>query len=110
MVIIMCVKRRREIMKKTYLQVGILTLAFATAGPLIGSSPAYSETAGMERRDDRRDDRQGAQDIRQEGRDIARETKDACKDADESRSECRQEKRRIKQDAREAGRKLKQND
>jgi hypothetical protein len=106
----MCIKHRREIMKKTYLQVGILTLAFATAGPLIGSSPAYSETPGMERRDDRRDDRQGARGTRQKGRDVAREAKGACKDAGESRPECRQEKRGIKQDARGAGRKLKQND
>ncbi|MCK9620373.1 MAG: hypothetical protein M0R47_07550 [Methylobacter sp.] len=97
-------------MKKTYWQIGILTLAFATAGLLIGSSPAYSETAGMERRDDRRDDRQGAQDIRQKGRDVGRETKDQCRDAGGSGPKCRQEKRGIKQDARKAGRKLKQND
>jgi hypothetical protein len=97
-------------MKKTYLQVGTLTLAFATAGPLIGLSSAYAETAGRERREDRRDDRQGAQDIRQKGRGVGRETKDACRDAGGSGPECRQEKRGIKQDARKAGRKLKQND
>lgn len=45
--------------RKICFQIGNLALVFAAAGPLIRSSPAYSETAGMERRDDRRDDRQG---------------------------------------------------
>jgi len=96
--------------RKICFQVGTLALAFAAAGPLIGSSPAYSETAGMERRDDRRDDRQGAQDIRQEGRDIARETKDQCRDAGGSRPECRQTKRGVKQRARKSARDVKIND
>lgn len=68
---------------------------------------AYSETQGMERRDERRDDRGDARDTRQEGRDAARDAKDACKDAGESRSECRQEKRDTKQDARGDARDIK---
>jgi hypothetical protein len=43
--------------RKICFQIGNLALVFAAAGSLIRSSPAYSETAGMERRDDRRNDR-----------------------------------------------------
>jgi hypothetical protein len=95
---------------KNCFQVGVLAFFFTAAGPLIWSGPAYSETAGMERRDDRRDDRQGAQDTRQEGRDTARKTKKQCKDAGGSRSECRQAKRSVKQKARKSARDIKIND
>lgn len=96
--------------RKICFQVGTFALAFATAGPLIWSSPAHSETAGMERRDDRRDDRQEAQDIRQKGRDVARETKGQCRGAGGSGPECRQTKRGVKQRARKSARDVKRND
>ena len=105
------IKHRRESMnRKTCFQVGIVTLVFAAAGPLIWSAPAYSETAGMERRDDRRDDRQEAQDTRQEGREVARDIKGQCRDSGGSGPECRQAKRKTKQKARQSARDIKIND
>jgi hypothetical protein len=64
--------------------VGFLFVAGVTA-PIA----AYSQTAGMEHRDDRRDTRQEA-----------RVDKAACKAGDDSRAECRQDKRNTKQNAR----------
>lgn len=96
--------------QKTCFQLATLALVFAAAGSLIWSAPAYSETAGMERRDNRRDDRQGAQDIRQKGRDVGRETKGQCRDADGSGPECRRAKRSVKQKARKSARDVKRND
>ncbi|HET9062829.1 MAG TPA: hypothetical protein VFO62_06025, partial [Candidatus Binatia bacterium] len=84
--------------------------ALATVGLLVARSPAYAQTQGMERRDDRRDDRQDARDTRQTGREEARDAKEACRDGDNSRSDCRQEKRDTKQDARESARDIKRND
>ena len=96
--------------RKNYFQAGTLALVFAVAGPLIWTAPAYSETAGMERRDDRRDDRQEAQDTRQEGREVARDIKEQCRDAGGSGPECRQAKRNVKQKARRSARDIKIND
>lgn len=80
--------------------------ALAIAGLLVAIPPAYAQTQGMERRDDRRD----ARDTRQTGRAEARDTKEACRDGDNSRADCRQEKRDTKQDARESARDIKRND
>jgi hypothetical protein len=96
--------------QKTYFQLAILILVLAAAGSLSWSEPAYSDTAGMERRGDRRSDRQGARDIRQEGRDVARETKGQCRGAGGSGPECRQTKRGVKQRARKSARDVKIND
>ena len=95
---------------KTCFQNGTLALVFASAGSLIWSAPAYSETVGMERRDDRQDDRQGAQDTRQEGREVARDIKGQCRDSGGSGPECRQAKRKTKQKARQSARDIKIND
>ncbi len=105
------IKYRRESMnRKTCFQIGALALVFTSAGSLIWPAPAYSETAGMERRDDRRDDRQGAQDTRQEGREVARDIKEQCRGAGGSGPECRQAKRKTKQKARQSARDIKIND
>lgn len=70
-------------------RMGTLLLALAAAGPMMWSAAGYSQTQGMERRDDRQD-----------SRGEARDAKDECKDADGNRMDCRQEKRDVKQDAR----------
>ena len=76
-------------------------LIFAVVGMLVAAdfivpTSAYSQTAGMEHRDDRRDTRQDA-----------RSEKAACKAGDENtRAECRQGKR----DTKQAGRRNKKPD
>src|SRR5215472_2217232 len=89
---------------KTGLRISISALILATAPTLMVPVAAYSQTPGMERRDDRRDDRNTAQDTRKTGRENARDAKQACKEGDKSRAECRQMKRNIKQDARQDAR------
>lgn len=96
--------------RKTFFQVANLAFVFAAAGSMIWPAPVYSETPGMERRDDRRDDRQEAQDIRQKGRDVSRETKEQCRDVGGSGPECRKAKRNVKQKARQSARDVKIND
>ncbi len=88
-------------------RVGTLVLALAASVPMMWPAASYSETEGMERRDDRRGDRGEARDIKQEGRDEARAAKQECKDADGNRMECRQEKREMKQDTRGEARDVK---
>jgi hypothetical protein len=108
---IVAVHVRKNTMKGNIsVRAGLSTLAFVTAALLLAPGAGYSQTQGMERRDDRRDDRGDARDTRQEGRDAARDAKDACKDAGDSRSECRQEKRDTKQDSRQDARDIKKND
>jgi hypothetical protein len=86
--------------------------AAATLGLAIALvvAPGYSQTQGMERRDDHREDRGQARDTRQGGRDEARDLKEKCKEGDTSRAECRQLKRETKQDARGEARDTKTND
>lgn len=74
---------------KLRFRMGTLVLALATAGSMMWSAASYSQTQGMDRRDDRQDSRGEARDTKQE-----------CKDADGNRMDCRQEKRDVKQDAR----------
>lgn len=74
---------------KLRFRMGTLVLALATAGSMMWSAASYSQTQGMDRRDDRQDTRGEA-----------RDTKEECKDADGNRMDCRQEKRDVKQDAR----------
>jgi hypothetical protein len=86
-------------------RVGVFALGLAAAGVTVFPTAGYSQTQGMERRDDRRDDRQAVQDTRQTGRQEARDAKDECLQGDEkSRAECRQQKRQNKQDTREDAR------
>ena len=60
---------------------------------LAGVAPAYAQTQGMDRRDDRGDNRAGA-----------RAEKQACKAGDEkTRAECRHDKRDTKQHGRQGG-------
>ena len=60
---------------------------------LLNAVPAFAQTQGMERRNERRDVRQGA-----------RATKRECRAGDEkTRAECRHEKRSTKQHARHGG-------
>jgi hypothetical protein len=69
--------------------VGVLTAAVV----LSGIAPAFAQTQGMGRRDDRRDDRAGA-----------RGAKQACKAGDEkTRADCRQMKHEVKQTGRNDG-------
>jgi hypothetical protein len=77
----------------------IVVLA-ATAALLLSPIPGYSQTAGMERRQQRRQNRDDARETRQQGRHDARDAKQDCKDAGGNRIECRQQKREMKQDAR----------
>jgi hypothetical protein len=70
--------------RRAGLQLGAVA-ALVAAGLLVAPVPAYSDTQGKERREDRRDTR-----------DDARDAKDACKDAGGDRPDCRQEKRDVK--------------
>ena len=82
-------------------RVGVLALGLAVSGVTALPTAGYSQTQGMERRDDR----QEVRDTRQTGRDEARDAKDECLQGDEkSRAECRQQKRDTKQDVREDAR------
>jgi hypothetical protein len=68
------------------LRVALWTVA--AVATLASVVPAYAQTQGMERRQERRDDRAGARAAKQE-----------CKAGDEkTRAECRQEKRATKQE------------
>src|SRR5215510_2394166 len=84
--------------------------AVLTAVVLIGSTPGFSQTEGMERRQDRRGNRDDARDTRQSGRHAARDKKQECKDAGGNRIDCRQQKRETKQDARGSARDQKYGD
>jgi hypothetical protein len=86
--------------QKITFRAGFSILVFALAGLLVAPAPGYSQTEGMERRDDRREDRQDARETKQTGREEGRDAKADCRDAGGSGPECRQEKREIKQDAR----------
>src|SRR5262245_55764803 len=57
---------------KNGVRMGIFTLALAAAGLLGAVVTGYSQTPGMERRDDRREDRQDARGVRQTGRQAGR--------------------------------------
>ncbi|OLC65637.1 MAG: hypothetical protein AUH79_07220 [Betaproteobacteria bacterium 13_1_40CM_4_64_4] len=102
--------RRNSMNRKIDLRVGVLSLAFVATGMLAAPAPGYSQTTGMERRENRRQDRQGARDTRQTGREVGREAKHACRDAGGNPVECRQEKRAVKQGARQNARDMKRND
>ena len=93
--------------QKGTLRVGLTIIVFAAAGLLVAPAPGYSQTGGMERRDDRRDDRQDARETKQTGREEGRDAKADCRDAGGSGPECRQDKREIKQDARGKARDIK---
>ena len=84
-------------------QKGFLFPVLALAGLLIVAPPVFSQTQGMERRDDRQGGRQDARGEKQEGRS---EAKDARQEGRESgdRSEGRQKARDAKQTGRQEGR------
>jgi hypothetical protein len=70
--------------------IGLVAVAATIGLPVaIGAQPAWAQTNGMERRDDRRDTRQ-----------VSRDVKQACKSTGETRAECRQTKRDVKQTGR----------
>ena len=79
---------------------GLSILVLVTGALLISPPCGYSQTAGMERRQNRRGNRDDARATRQEGRHDARDAKQACKDAGGNRIDCRHQKREMKQDAR----------
>ena len=94
-------------------QAGLLFFVFAmvlVADDVVFPSTGYTETQGMERRQDRRVDRGDARDTKQTGRQEGREVKDDCLEGDQSRSDCRQEKREIKHDSRNEAFSIKKND
>jgi hypothetical protein len=95
-------QRRMKMNRRTGSRLGVVVSALALA-LIAAPAPGYSQTEGMERRDDRRDDRGEARDTRQTGREAARDAKEACKEGD-SRAECRQQKRDTKQDTRQDAR------
>ena len=71
----------------------VVLILLLAAGSLTAITPAHSQTAGLERRDDRHD----ARDTKQADRGEAREKKAECNAGDEkTRAECRQEKRDVK--------------
>jgi hypothetical protein len=86
----------RKIRGGTAISIVILASAALLLSPLSG----YSQTPGMERRQNRRANRDDARATRQAGRHDARDAKQECKDAGGNRIECRQLKRETKQDAR----------
>jgi hypothetical protein len=75
------------------ISLGKAPAALAVVVMLLNAVPAFAQTQGMERRDERRDVRQGA-----------RAAKQACKAGDEkTRAECRHMKHSTKQHARHGG-------
>ena len=82
----------------------ISTVVLVGAALLLAPAAGYSQTPGMERRQNRRQNRDDARATRQEGRHSARDAKQDCKDAGGNRIECRHQKREMKQDARGAAR------
>jgi hypothetical protein len=70
------------------------------AAVLLAPLAGYSQTPGMEHRQNRRQNRDDARGTRQEGRHDARDAKQECKDASGNRMNCRQQKRETKQDSR----------
>lgn len=99
--------RSKNMNQKITFRVGFSILVFAAAGLLVAPAPGYSQTGGMERREDRRDDRQDARETKQTGREEGRDAKAACREEGGSGPECRQEKREIKQKARGEARDIK---
>src|SRR5205823_8518154 len=83
---------------------GVSIVLLAAAALLISPGRGYSQTQGMERRQNRRENRDDARGTRQQGRHDARDAKQECKDAGGNRIDCRQLKREMKQDARGAAR------
>jgi hypothetical protein len=83
---------------KIHFGAGVSMVALAML--MLSAAPAQSQTAGMERRQERRQNRDDARETRQQGRHDARDAKQECKDAGGNRIECRQQKREMKQDAR----------
>jgi hypothetical protein len=86
--------------RRTRRAAGIPIVVLAVALSLLSPMPGYSQTPGMERRQNRDD----ARATRQAGRHAARHAKQECKDAGGNRIACRQQKREMKQDARGAAR------
>src|SRR6266404_8608418 len=86
---------------------GISTVVLAAAVLLLSPMPGFSQTQGVEHRQNRRQNRDDARATRQAGRHDARDAKQECKDASGNRIECRHQKREMKQDARGAARDLK---
>jgi hypothetical protein len=75
-------------MNRTTRRVGI-SIAVLAAASLLSATPGYSQTQGMERRQNRRQNRDDARGTRQEGRHDARDAKQECKDAGGNRIDCR---------------------
>jgi hypothetical protein len=86
---------------------GISIVLLAAAALLLSPMPGYSQTQGMEHRQNRRQNRDDARATRQTGRHEARDAKQDCKDAGGNRIDCRHQKREMKQDARGTARDLK---
>ena len=75
-------------MRQSFVRKG--TMALAAAFTFLSVAPAFAQTQGMERRNDRRNARQSG-----------RAVKNACKAGDEkTRMECRHDKRTVKNNAR----------
>ena len=89
--------------RKIALQASVLGVALVAAGMLM-PPPGHSQTAGMDRRQERRQNRDDARAARQTGRHEGRDVKHACKDAGGNRMECRHQKRATKHEAREKSR------
>jgi hypothetical protein len=84
--------------RKFGFRVGVLALGLAVSGVIALPTAGYSQTQGM-------DQRQEVRDTKQTGREAARDAKDECLKGDEkSRAECREQKRKMKQDVREDAR------
>jgi hypothetical protein len=96
-------KKERIMFRQIISQKLFLFPVLALAGLLTVAPPAFSQTGGMERRDDRRGGRQEKRGEKQEGRS---EAKDARQEGRESgdRSAGRQEARDAKQTGRQEGR------
>jgi len=86
---------------------GVSIVLLAAAALLISPGRGYSQTQGMERRQNRRENRDDARGTRQQARHDARDAKQECKDAGGNRIDCRHQKREIKQDARGKARDMK---
>jgi hypothetical protein len=61
--------------RKIGYRVGVSTLLPTAGGLVLSPAPAYSQSAGAERRSDRQD----ARDTKQTGREAARDAKAACR-------------------------------
>jgi hypothetical protein len=100
-------KQEETMFTKIISKKGFLFPVLALTGLLTVAPPVFSQTGGMERRDDRQEGRQEKRGEKQEGRSEAKEARQEGRESGD-RSEGRQKAREAKQTGRQEGRDAKQ--